>query len=77
MNFDYLDNEFDGTGFDDKLDGNYQGQKGYNFNSAFNVSGLGFFNTGDKLYNQGSNDDDDDGDIGGSKFIDFGFGSSW
>ena len=79
MNFDYLDTEFDSDGFDDKLDGKFQGKgsKGYNFNSAFNVQGLGFFNTGDKLYDQLDDDDDENGDIGGSKFLDFGFGSSW
>ena len=37
MNFDYLDNEFDSKGFDDKLDGRFQGNKGYDFDSAFNV----------------------------------------
>jgi len=37
MDFDYLDTEFDSTGFDDGLDGVSKGNGGYDFNSAFNV----------------------------------------
>ena len=43
MDFDYLDTEFDSTGFDDGLDGVKKGNGGYDFNSAFNVQGMGFF----------------------------------
>ena len=72
MNFDYLDTEFSSKGFDDGLDGKKTNEKGYNFNQAFNVQGMGFF--------AGKKDQDEspikkDSLFGGSGNIDFGF--SW
>lgn len=79
MDFGSLDSEFNSEGFDANLDGNLKGNKeGYDFNEAFDVSGMGFFETGKDSYDEKTeNDADGDADIGGQKFATFGFGESW
>jgi len=79
MDFGSLDDEFNNDGFDAKLDGKFKGgEGGYDFNQAFNVQGMGFFETGKDSYDEkADNDDDGNNDIGGQKFVGFGFGDSW
>lgn len=72
MNFDYLDTEFDSTGFDDGLDGVKKNNGGYDFNSAFNVQGMGFF-AGKEDQEDTSAKKADNGLFGGEGKIDFGF----
>ena len=73
MNFNYLDKEFDSTGFDDGLDGVKKGNGGYDFNSAFNVQGMGFFASKDDQSDDGSAAKKQNGLGAGFGNIDFGF----